>query len=166
MQHLSLPHCCLPPAPCSFMSLPREICRPSNLHLPFIPAVAPARLASLSLCLAPWLNIPTTHPPFPTPSPCPCHGQLGRRGRLIILWSAFWSLPSLPGGSSWLQMKWIWFGLWLWAKHLLRPEEVIEEEVRVRWNRRARRPANRIARPPVLLVCGQMVTPNWKKSRS
>lgn len=63
-------------------------------------------------------------------------------------------------GSSWLQMKWIWFGLWLRAKHLLRPEEVIEEEVQARWNRRDWRPANRTARPSVLLVCGGERTPN------
>lgn len=58
----------------------------------------------------------------------------------LLFWSAGQAWPaynSLIGalisamsarGSSWLQMKWIWFGLWLRAKHLLRPGEGIEGE--------------------------------------
>lgn len=51
-------------------------------------------------------------------------------------------------------MKWIWFGLWLRAKHLLRPDE---EEAQERWNQRGWCPANRTARPSVLLVCARLM---------
>lgn len=73
-------------------------------------------------------------------------------------WSTYNSLigaliPSISArGSSWLQMKWIWFGLWLQAKHLLRPGAVIEEEMQARWNQRDWCPANHRVRPSVLLV--------------
>lgn len=73
--------------------------------------------------------------PSTTPSPGPTSAAL-----FLLFWSAGQAWPaynSLIGalispmrarGSSWLQMKWIWFGPWLQAKHLLRPGEVIEGE--------------------------------------
>lgn len=135
---------------------PERFCRTSNLHL--LSFHHDCSFCSLA------------H----TPPATPCHPPFVLSVSWLAgqAWSAYNSLigaliSSISArGSSWLQMKWIWFGLWLRAKHLLRPEEVIEEEVQARWNQRDWRPANRTARPSVPLVCGGERKPDGGRSYS
>lgn len=110
-----------PQSPALSCPSPGRFCQPSKLYLSFHPSCSSPSLAQ------------TCPPPF-------CFAALSVSWSAGQAWSAYNFLigPLISSisarGSSWLQMKWIWFGLWLRAKHLLRPEELIEEEDKARWN--------------------------------